>query len=180
MTSSDAPQAVAAAFQEAFARIERERMADVPILNARLSVEACGFREWDGGILGALITPWFINLVFVPPKGVRDDMAIGDGVVHRFPAGAFSFLISREDGLGTFEMCSLFSPVFEFSDQDDAVITANAALDALFDADIREGADSRTEATETTCETEEPDRSAPEGVSRRALFTVPEAGRPGH
>ena len=180
MMSLHSSEATAAAFEEAFVRIERERMRDVPILNLKLKVEACGFREWDGGALGALITPWFINLVFAPPEGMRDEKAVGDGVVHRFPAGAFSFLISREDALGTFEMCSLFSPVLEFSDQEDAVVTANAALDALFDADVREDTESKNEAIETSRETEEPDQSAPAQVSRRALFTVPEAGRTGH
>ena len=44
----------------------RERMAGVPILNPALSVQTVDFSPWRGHWLGALVTPWFINLVVMP------------------------------------------------------------------------------------------------------------------
>ena len=51
--------------EAAFARIEREQMAGVPILNPALRVQAVDFTRWQGQWLGALVTPWFLNLVLV-------------------------------------------------------------------------------------------------------------------
>ena len=52
--------------ESAFERVRRERMIDVPMLNPRLAVQAVGFRDWRGGWLGILITPWFMNLMLLP------------------------------------------------------------------------------------------------------------------
>ncbi len=44
----------AEAVEEAFFRIQREQMADVPILNPALSVEAVDFQRWQGHWLGSV------------------------------------------------------------------------------------------------------------------------------
>jgi [NiFe] hydrogenase assembly HybE family chaperone len=118
----------------AFELIASERMADVPILNPRLSVEAVGFREWNGHWLGALVTPWFINLVVMPldPAAWRSAPE-RDNVPYPFPTGLFNFIAACEPGLGEYHACSLFSPVLEFADQATARATARLALDGLFD-----------------------------------------------
>jgi [NiFe] hydrogenase assembly HybE family chaperone len=54
--------------------------------------------------------------------------------VQRFPAGVFEFIAGREDTLGEYLTCSLFSPMFEFADHETARLTAAAARAALFDA----------------------------------------------
>ena len=50
----------------AFRNVAKERMAGVPLVNETLSVEAVGFTEWDGRLLGVLVAPWFMNLVLLP------------------------------------------------------------------------------------------------------------------
>lgn len=118
--------------QAAFARVERERMAGMPMLNAALQVEAIGFTRWQGQWLGALLTPWFLNLVLVP--GDRASWrAVGEGqrVFHRFAAGDFAFLGGDEPEVGAFQCCSLYSPVDLFETQDAARETARAALAML-------------------------------------------------
>ena len=41
-------------------------MADVPILNPVLSVEAVDFQHWKGHWLGVVITPWCMSMLLVP------------------------------------------------------------------------------------------------------------------
>lgn len=115
-----------------FRRIHRERMAGLPILNPALDVEAVGFRGWGDCCLGVLITPWFMNLILLPGEGdAWQAVSAGSVQVHRFPSGDYEFIVGEETGVGCYQLCSLFSPVFEFSSQAGAVATAQAALDAL-------------------------------------------------
>jgi [NiFe] hydrogenase assembly HybE family chaperone len=131
----------ALALQEAFHAIHDERMRGLPFVNEALQVEAVGFREWEGRWLGILITPWFMNLVLMPHRaGQWAAVKVGDAWRYRFPAGAFEFVGGHDPAVGEFQACSLFSPVFEFDDQDTARLTAIAALDALFDPAHREPA----------------------------------------
>lgn len=125
-----------------FEMIGRTRMHDVPILNPRLAVAALPPRTFAGGWLTIVVTPWFINLMLLPGSdGQHAAWAatrIGEKTVYQFPAGAFSFIHGDEDGIGRYQMCSLFSPVLEFADQPAALATAEAAFDAMFDASLAE------------------------------------------
>lgn len=125
----------AAALQRRYEDILRKQMADVPVLNAELRVEALGFRPWGEHWLGVLVTPWFMNLVLFP-RVAEHWHAIGERESrhHVFPAGVFEFIGSRDAELGDFQSCSLFSPMFDFANHQGAHDTALQALDALFDA----------------------------------------------
>jgi [NiFe] hydrogenase assembly HybE family chaperone len=122
--------------EAAFAAIRRDRMQDVPILNHALDVEAVGMRAWQGCWLGALVTPWFINLVVLPGNGAWRSAAERESVFHAFPGGRFEFIAGNEPGLGEYHACSLFSPVLEFADHDTARETARVALESLFDPSL--------------------------------------------
>lgn len=133
---------LAASIEAAFERIRTDRMQGVPILNPRLTVAVVGLRPHGEAWLGALVTPWFINLLLLP-RSVESQSAWpallpGTSCAHDFPAGRFEFLVGSEPGVGTFQMCSLFSPVLEFEDQSAARIAADAALSALFEAERAE------------------------------------------
>ncbi|AGK57344.1 rubredoxin [Hyphomicrobium denitrificans 1NES1] len=133
-------QHISGRLEDAFRRIEAERMNGVPILNPRLNVEAIGERQWNGLRCLVLVTPWFINLMLFPMTQEQGEawskLAMGSSVSYRFPAGRFDFLVGDEDGLGRYQMCSLFSPVLEFESHEAAQIAARAALDAIFDAGL--------------------------------------------
>ena len=121
--------------EAAFRRIEAETMADVPILNAALNVEAVAFVRWQGHWLGIVITPWFMNLVLVPGEAASwQSVAPGKRLFRKFPSGDFAFLGSNEAEVGEFQSCSLFSPMAQFADQDGARAVALAALEALQNA----------------------------------------------
>ena len=120
------------AVEQAFFRILRERMADVPICNDALSVEAVDFQRWNGHWLGVVVTPWCMSVLLVPGKA-GDWESAGDNQRRfvRFPVGDFALLGSDEEELGEFQSCSLFSPMAQFENQAQAVMTARAALIAL-------------------------------------------------
>ena len=150
------PRTIGAELEDAFARIERERMADVPILNDALRVEAVGFVAWDDEALGVLVTPWFMNLMLVPIDPAADpDERPGEKSVVSLPGGDFEFIAAVEEGIGQYRMCSLFSPVFEFADHDTAVATAAAVMERLL-------------AAAPAGEAEQPE--LPRTLSRRELF----------
>ncbi|OIN91082.1 MAG: hypothetical protein AUJ20_12680 [Comamonadaceae bacterium CG1_02_60_18] len=118
--------------EAAFFRIQNTRMADVPILNPALQVQAIDFQRWQGHWLGIVVTPWCMNLMLVPGSA-EEWVSVGVNkrrFVH-FPAGDFAFLGGQEDEVGEYQSCSLFSPMHQFATQQDAVLTARASLVGL-------------------------------------------------
>lgn len=168
------PVALADAFETTFERIRTTRMADMPILNPALSVQMTGLRDWKGGRLGVLVTPWFINVVLVAHGEGAAHPISGTKKLFHLPAGAFEFIASHEDDLGGFWMCSLFSPALEFGDQETAMAVAEASLDALLtDAEDDAGGNLADRLAEDGSGRD--DRCEPNGdgkINRRAFLTV--------
>lgn len=117
-----------------FSTIQRTRMEGVPVLNTVLAVRLLGVRKWEGFWLGTLLTPWFMNLILLPETPDDALLAAGTKRTFRFPAGSFEFIRGYEPAIGPFWMCSLFSPVFEFTDQETAEACALSSLEELFEA----------------------------------------------
>ncbi len=128
-------ETVAARLEKTYARIQKERMRDMPLLNRKLRVEAVGFRDWGAhSAIGVLVTPWFMNLMLVSTeREAWGDLPVGGKVQHPFPSGRYEFIVGEEARIGRYQMCSLFSPMFEFEDQAAAVATADAVMSALLD-----------------------------------------------
>ena len=129
--------------EQVFAHIAATRMRDVPVQNHALRVQAVGFApqadadgEW---LLGVLVTPWFMNLVYLPLTVPGAGEAVAGGAVlgvgqkasRQIGNERFEFIGAHEDGLGAFACCSLFSPMFEFADHAAAVATACEVLNLL-------------------------------------------------
>ncbi|MDK9704553.1 MAG: [NiFe]-hydrogenase assembly chaperone HybE [Sulfuritalea sp.] len=123
------------AVEGAFFRIQQEQMADVPILNPALSVEAVDFQRWQGHWLGIVVTPWCMSMLLVPGSS-ENWVSTGENQRRfvRFPAGDFAFLGTEEAELGEYQSCPLFSPMGQFSSQSEATMTARASLVALLTA----------------------------------------------
>ncbi|MDR0233563.1 MAG: [NiFe]-hydrogenase assembly chaperone HybE [Zoogloeaceae bacterium] len=141
----------ATAIEQVFGDIARDRMADFPLVNAALSVEAVACRRhapsgeaafW----VGVLITPWAMNLMLLPASdgdAPWPDVAPGGKHLWRFPSGVYEFTVAEADGLGVYHLCSLFSPPLDFPDQATARQTAYATLAALLREDpLRQTAES--------------------------------------
>lgn len=119
-----------------FRQIHAERMQGVPVVNEKLTVKATEFRTWKNYQLGILITPWFMNIMLLPAGKASDNPIkhkVGATQNHVLPSGSYEFVTGYEDSIGFFESCSLFSPMFEFPDQETAELTAKEAFLALMD-----------------------------------------------
>lgn len=138
-----------------FENIGQTRMAGVPILNPALRVEALGFELCEGVVahsapvaaptpagalaqaseavsaVGILVTPWFMNLVWFPLERIDQPWTVGRSRSHRVGENIFDFIASHEPTFGSYEACSLFSPMFEFTDHAAACATAQAVLAEL-------------------------------------------------
>ncbi|MGB5830788.1 MAG: [NiFe]-hydrogenase assembly chaperone HybE [Thiohalocapsa sp.] len=151
--------------RDAFARIHRERMAGLPILNPSLTVSVVGVRKWRDDWIAMLITPWSMNLIVLPgPESAFVPGAVGSKQVVEFPAGSFELIASAEEGVGAFAACSMFSPMHEFADQAVADATAEQIVTALFNP--ADGTAARFHSEQAAPEVE-PKRPA---ISRRDLL----------
>jgi [NiFe] hydrogenase assembly HybE family chaperone len=107
-----------------------EAMRDLPIYNPALVVEPFGFRAAADGIVGIVITPWFMNLTTIPAAPIRTGTDARQTL--GFASGEYEFDANQIDGFGPLLTCSLFSPMSEFATQDAARDAARAALQELF------------------------------------------------
>ena len=123
---------IIAALETTFKRILASRMRGLPLLNPALTVQAVGFEGFNGDWLGILITPWFMNLLLLPGQdSAWAESQPGGKFEMPFPYGVFEFTLAGEADLGVYAQCSLFSPMFQFTCQDDALAAARAALQGL-------------------------------------------------
>lgn len=115
-----------------FGEIE-PRMRDLPFYNDGLSIEAVGFRDWEGHRLGILITPWFMNLILLP--GAEDDWSAveqGDQSDWHLPSETVRFTANRsEDDDEVFLAAPVFTNVIGVPDHEAAKNIAAQVLQSL-------------------------------------------------
>lgn len=131
-----------ALLKNTFNTIYKERMFDIPIINDKIDVSVIGFQQWQNSYLCILITPWFMNLMLLPGEDENwDELRETTSTRHTFPSGNYQFLVGFEADIGKYQMCSLFSPMFEFADNDAAVDTAEVAIKELMNSENIEHTD---------------------------------------
>lgn len=148
-----------------YRRIGEQRMQGLPIFNQRLEVEAVGFTEWDGHLLGVLITPWFMNLVLLP--GEQDDwskLASGTFTAWELPAGEYEFTVNPDTATGVHQSLSLFTTVTDFPDQQTARAVAREIIEQILTSGIQH------EAKPVESLNELPARALDKPMSRRDLL----------
>ncbi len=124
-----APDPRLSQLERAYRTIADEKMRDLPFVNPKLQVATVSFRELDGGLFGALVTPWSITAVYLPPAGTPPAPPLGHN--RRLPAGDFWFFPQTLDGVGALEQASIFSPVLEFEDQASALAAATTRIELM-------------------------------------------------
>lgn len=159
------------------------RMSDLPVFNTALSVSAVGFREYLNGDIGILVTPWCMNLIFLPGDAESElggNSVLGEKRMIALPSGQYEFIWGESERLGGYLSCSLFSPMFEFDSQEIALETAEEVMRAAFDADNYAPTDRQIALHEQKQEAAEPKKKAeaqepkgkPEKLSRRGFLTA--------
>ncbi|HSO33472.1 MAG TPA: [NiFe]-hydrogenase assembly chaperone HybE [Labilithrix sp.] len=136
----------------AYRAIERG-MRGLPIHNPRLAVEAVGFRPVGDVLVGALVTPWFLNIVVFG----RPLPAEGQSVDLSFPGGRFSAMGASPEGASHLAI-ALLSPVNELADQAAARAVAEESLRLVLTPETA-AAEARPSAA-----------AGPAAVGRRALL----------
>lgn len=120
-----------------YRHIAATRMQGVPLLHPALQVAAVGFETEPAeepatpAAIGVLLTPWFMNLVWLPLARLQRPDRQGRSSVRPVGGHSFAFIGMHDEGLGSYAACSLFSPVLEFADQATALATAQSVLQML-------------------------------------------------
>lgn len=162
-----------AALEADFREVFHAKMRDLPMVNQALQVQAVGFQPWEGGFLGVLLAPWFMNLVILPAE-TRPALKPGEKEVIGFGSGDYEFIHNRREMCGPYLACSLFSPMGDFSSQLQAVDVARAVMAELFKPDHRAETDRAAEIRAArAAELAPPPETEP---SRRAFLTGGIAG----
>ena len=136
-TMADTLQQRVVDLEALFIDIANTRMQGVPVKNPALKVQAVGFApvpQQHDMLQGVLITPWFMNLVRLPLRNApATDRVLAERQKATRPFGNtdFEFIGSFEVRIGAFEVCSLYSPMFEFADHAAALATAQEVLNQL-------------------------------------------------
>lgn len=119
-----------------FRHVLAERMAELPFLNPALHVAATPFLRLEGDWLGAVVTPWCLQLMLLPGGGTLwADIPAGERRGVALPAGALDFIADAgEDALPAFQYCPLIAPVTDIPDMAAACQAAHDALAAVLTA----------------------------------------------
>lgn len=128
---------------ERYRSIYDDRMQDLPIVNAKLDVEAVGFQAYDEHQIGVLITPWFMNLVLLLGSDIGSRLKQGSKSTLKFPSGPVEFTTAQDEVLGAYLTAVLFRSVAEFPDQYTAKVVALEVMQELFNTARNEHAMSR-------------------------------------
>ncbi|WP_370280868.1 [NiFe]-hydrogenase assembly chaperone HybE [Pontibacterium sp.] len=162
------------------------RMADLPMYNPVLEVACVGFQSYAAREIGVLVTPWCMNLTLFPAEfddwSEWDETEIGNKQMIALPSGQYECIFGWSELTGGFMSCSLFSPMFEFSEQAVAVETAEEVMKALFDGANEAPTDRQQALREHKAEQEELKKQEetvaekvvapkPEKLSRRGFLT---------
>ena len=107
-------------------------MSDLPLYNHEVGVEAVDFMPFGEMGLGVLVTPWFINTVFLPLEPVAyDPDKVGRIESVELPAGQRSFTLGGDEVTGLIWAHSILSPLEKIVSHDAAVVFARAKLAEL-------------------------------------------------
>jgi [NiFe] hydrogenase assembly HybE family chaperone len=118
-----------------YRRIWETTMRDLDFVNRALEVDIAGFRRHRGDWVGAVISPWFVNLYVLPGGGeLWHDLGAGERVKLPFPVGELEFIADYDPAaeIPAALYCPLLAPVTALKSQDEALRMAMDALETLF------------------------------------------------
>ncbi|MFK5986587.1 MAG: [NiFe]-hydrogenase assembly chaperone HybE [Pseudomonadota bacterium] len=126
------PALIAEQLEASFNHIHLQQMQGIPILNPLIKVQALGFQEYQGRIIGIIITPWLMNVVMLP-KDNEDwrQYQIGHKIPHEFPSNQYKFMVNEIEDIGYCQTYSIYSPMNEFANHEHALSAAQSFIDTM-------------------------------------------------
>ncbi|MCW8947451.1 MAG: [NiFe]-hydrogenase assembly chaperone HybE [Sedimenticola sp.] len=117
---------------QAFRQIEQNQMQGLPVCNKLLTTEVIGLTRFNECWVGALITPWTLQLIMLPASAEAEQLEEGDHRAYEFPQGKVVFMTTENDALGPYQSCGLMSPLHSFESQEQIRQTATEVMELMF------------------------------------------------
>ena len=115
-----------------FQQIGTERVLGLPIYNDALNVEAVDFQCCEGGLIGVLVTPWFMNIMLLPEEtSPYQSQELGEKVKYQLESGEHDFVIGEDEEVGRYLFRTVTSPTHCYKKQIAAVNNGKKALRTL-------------------------------------------------
>lgn len=115
-----------------FQQIGVERILGLPIYNEKLNVEAVDFQDCSGGLIGILVTPWFMNVMLLPEDtSPYQHQELGEKVKYQLESGEHEFVIGEDEEVGRYLFRTVTSPTHCYKKQISAVNAGSKALSVL-------------------------------------------------
>ncbi|MDV7025012.1 hydrogenase-2 assembly chaperone [Atlantibacter subterranea] len=141
----------AAALEAQFNRVAGQQMADLPFYQAHMPIKACGFQLFEGQWVGAMLTPWMLELVVLPgPDQQWPRRQVGSRLALTFPAGDMAFRVGELTPELHYVACSLMSPLDPHLNAEQAITLTENSVSLALSLPVQ--------------------RDAPVNMSRRALL----------
>ncbi|WP_455218657.1 [NiFe]-hydrogenase assembly chaperone HybE [Kaarinaea lacus] len=115
-----------------FQQIGDERVSGLPIYNDALNVEAVDFQTCEGGLIGVLVTPWFMNIMLLPEyTSPYQSQELGEKVKYQLESGEQEFVIGEDEEVGRYLFRTVTSATHCYKKQIAAINNGKKALKAL-------------------------------------------------
>lgn len=143
--------------EQRFKQIGDERIVGLPIYNDSLAVEAIEFQPCGDNNIGALITPWFINIMLMPNSNNHwQARSLGDRINYELPCGEQEFMLGEDEVVGRYLFRTVASPTHCYHSQEAARSAAQKSLQTLLAVDESQRHEA---AADNQSDNEQPDQS---------------------
>jgi [NiFe] hydrogenase assembly HybE family chaperone len=117
---------------QAFRQIEQNQMQGLPVCNEQLTTEIVGLTRFQAYWVGALITPWTLQMIMLPATADAEQLVESDHRTYEFPQGKVVFMTTENEALGPYQSCALMSPLHSFETQEQIRQTAVEVMALMF------------------------------------------------
>lgn len=122
-----------AQLEACFQQVADKEMKGLPFYRNNMPIKACGFTLFEKQWIGALLTPWMLELVIIAgPEQEWPRRKIGERIALTLPCGEVKFTVGELAEGWQYLACSLMSPLDPHLSGENALILAeNSAKMAL-------------------------------------------------
>ncbi|WP_455205978.1 [NiFe]-hydrogenase assembly chaperone HybE [Kaarinaea lacus] len=143
--------------EQRFKQIGNERLVGLPIYNDSLVVEAIEFQPCGDDSIGALVTPWFINIMLMPKSDNSwQARSLGERINYELPGGEQEFMLGEDEVVGRYLFRTVASPTHCYHSQEAARSAAQKSLQTLLAVDESQAHEA---AADNQSENDHPDQS---------------------